>query len=114
MPTVQPAIRSPHQTVDDIVMNLVLIPSVEHHFGLTIGNVVTVAIRNEKQFWRGQHPRTAKAQGHTRRLLSFVPKNGSLVEMAVVVRVFQDDNAIAQIIIEARFIVSVGLVLHHP
>ena len=48
MASVEPAVRTPLQAVDDVVSDRLRVETVEHHDWLTIGDEVAVGIGNEK------------------------------------------------------------------
>ena len=114
VPSVEPAVRPPLQAVGDVVPDARVVPAIEHHLRFAVGHVVAVAIGNEEQARRTQRPDAAEADLDAGQYLALVPEDGALVEPAVVVGVFENDDAIAQAKIEVHLAFGVGVILGHP
>src|SRR3954469_1479579 len=97
MTSIKPAIRSPAQSVHDIVPHLEVVEPVQEHLRFAIRHQIAVLIRNKNQPRRTKRPYAAKANLHTRELLRFVPKDRPLVEMPIVLAAVEHNNAVAQL-----------------
>ena len=112
--SVEPAVRAPAETVHDVVPHGAEVEAVEHHHGLSIRDIVAVFIREKKELRRAQRPHAAEADLDAREPLHLIGEDGALVEMAVVIRVFEDHDAVALREIEAHLGLAVGVVFRHP
>ena len=79
-------------------------PTVQQYLGRSVGDVVTISIRQENQFWRGTKPDAAKANFDPREVASPIPEDLFLVEAAIAVGVLEDRYAVLLI----RFAVRIG------
>ena len=109
MPPVEPAVRSPHQTVHH-VMTCLQRPAVENYFGFAIRFVVTVAVGIEKQFRRARHPHAAEADRDAAKPPSVIEKHFAFIEAPVAVLVREDQNTVAIL----HFEIGIRKTLHHP
>ena len=114
MPTIQPTVRSPSQTVDDVVPDRRIVPTVEHHNRLAVRHVVAVLVRDEEQLRRVEHPDAAVAKLDARQPPTLIPKDLAFVGFAVPVGVFQDDDSVLELVVptEARF--GIRVILSDP
>src|SRR5439155_15273434 len=93
MTTVEPAVGSPGQAVDDVVFRFEA-PAVEHDFGRAVRNVVVIAIGNKNQLRREAEPDPAEADRDAGKIASFVPENPARIEMPIAVVVFENQDAV--------------------
>ena len=114
MPSIKPTVWSPHQPVRKVVTNRICVEPVKQNLRRSVGNVIAIRIRNEHQLRWCHHIDTAKANFDAGHLHALVPEDGSLVEDAVVVCVFQNQNSITQLRIEVQLTFGVGIVFNNP
>src|SRR6185503_4572141 len=91
-------------------VNPLVSKAVDLHDRLAIGLVVAVLVRDEKQIRRGDDPHAAEPHLEPRDVIQLVIKDGSLVEAAVAIRVFEDEDPVAP----SRFPIWIGIVLGDP
>ncbi len=114
VPAVKPAVRPPAQAVGDIVPNDAFVEAVEHHLGLAVRNVVAVAVGDEQEPRRTKGPDAAKTDFDAGQFLALVPKDGVLIGPAVVIGVFENDDAVALRQVEIDLRVGVRVVFGDP
>ena len=106
---VEPAVRTPGQTIDHVVLGF-LGPPREDDPGRAVGNVVAIAVRDKDNVRSIGDPRASKAKGEPGKVLAPIVEDGAFVMAAVTIAIFQDDNPIlAQ---AGPFVV--GVAFHHP
>ena len=74
MSAVEPAVGPPFQAVEKIVFRFSG-PAVEDDFGRSIGDVVSVRIRDEKQLRRIAEPDPAESDLKTARVIALIPED---------------------------------------
>ena len=99
--TVEPAVGSELEAVDDVVSYRLGVEAVEHHDRLAIGDEVAVGIGDEEQLRRTGHPDTAVTDCDRGETFGFVPKDSAFVGFAVAVSVFEDDDTILKLHVPA-------------
>ena len=112
--TIKPAIGSPPQAVDDVVPHSGIVPAVEHDDGFAVRLVVSVFVRDEQQVGRVEHPDSAVTDLDTGEPTSLVPENRSLVELTVVIFIFEDDDPVTKPIVEVALPLGVRIILGDP
>ena len=70
--------------------------------------------RNEEQVRRAQRPHAAEAALNTGEHLHVFRNDGAFIELPVVVSIFEDDNPIAELEVEAFLAVGIRIVLGDP
>ena len=88
--------------------------AIEHDLRRAVGNAVVVAIGKEQQLRRAECPDAAVANFDAGELLHVVGEDLPLVEAAIVVVVFEDEDTIAQVLIESFGSFGVRVVLGDP
>jgi hypothetical protein len=106
--TVEPAVRSPGECVERFVCVLPA-PAVEQDFRLAVGHIVPVAIGNEHQVRSRPDPHAAEADFEPANEVQPFGEHFPLVETAVAIGVFKDNNAIATFVARCANRVFVGL-----
>jgi len=91
--TVEPAVRSPGETVDDVVFRLET-PAVEQDFGRAVRNVVVIAVGNENQLRRGAEPDAAETERDAGKIAALIEEDVPGVEATVAIAVFENDHAV--------------------
>src|SRR6185295_8769224 len=95
---VQPTVWSPMEAVGKVVIVGRRNPeAVEHDLRRAVGNAIVVAIGKKQQLWRAERPNSAVAKLDAGELLYVVGEDLPLVKAAIVVAVFEDEDAIAQV-----------------
>ncbi len=94
MTTIEPAIGTELQTIDDVVAYRLGVEAVEHHDRLAVGDEVAVGIGNEKQLRRAGDPDAALTDCDGSETFALVPENGAFVRLAVAIAVFKDDDPV--------------------
>ena len=97
---VEPAVRPPGERVEDVVLGVLDVPAVEHDLGRA-GRLVAVVDRDEEQVRRRAEPDAAEAELDAGEVHAVVEEDGLLVERAVAVGVFEDDDAVAALAVLA-------------
>ena len=92
--TVEPAIRAPDERVERFVRVFVG-PAIEQHFRLAIRNVVAVLIGDEQQIRRRADEHAAEADFDAADQIQVLGEHLALVEFAVAIGVFENQNAVA-------------------
>ena len=111
---IQPAVRSPAQTVDDVVPHAVAVEAVEHHLRFAVRYVVAIAIRDEQNARSRRHPYAAKAHLDAGDVRALVPKHLSPIEHAIAVCVLKNQDAILHPRVESQLRIGVSVALGHP
>jgi hypothetical protein len=106
---VEPAVGSPFETVDHVVLGLSS-PAVEDDLRLAVGHVVAVFVGNEEQVRGAGDPDAAVAVLYPGQRVALVPEDRALVVAAVAVGVFKDHHAVAVF----HFEVGIRITLAHP
>ena len=107
--SIQPTVWSPMKIVEHVVgRNL---KAIQHHLRGGIRLIVSVAIRDERKFRRVGDPHSAVPHGQSGQVSSLVVEDLSFVELSVVVRVFENNDAICAV---TFFPLRVRIVFHHP
>ena len=114
MASVEPAVRTPLQAVDDVVSDRLRVETVEHHDRLTIGDEVAVGIGNEEQLRRTGHPDAAVTDRDRGEAFALVPENGAFVRLPVAVRVLEDGDPVVQLEVPAARVFGEGVTLRDP
>jgi len=113
--TVKPAVGSPAESIGKIV---VVVPgdgeAIEDDFGLAIGDVVAIAIRNEEELRRTHCPDAAASEFDAGEHLQLVGEDLALVGFSVAVLVVENDDAIAEVEVEAFAAFGVSVVFGDP
>ena len=106
---VEPAVRAPDEGVERLVRVLVG-PAVEQDLRLAVGHVVAVAIGNEQQVRRRADPHAAEADFQAAHQVQPLGEHRALVELAVAVGVFEDQDAVAALALRRadRILVRLG------
>ena len=112
--SVEPAVRSPAQAVHDVVADGAGVPSVEQDFGCGVGDVVAVFVGDEEQIRRARRPHAAEAEFDGSEAFRLVPEDGALVETPVVIHVFQDHDAVAELRVVIHFALRIRVALRNP
>ena len=89
----EPSVESPGEAVEKIVFRVGR-PAVEHDHGRTVGNVVAILVGDEKQMRRVADPDPAKANLKSAQVICLSPEDLFRIEMAVIVGVFEDGDAV--------------------
>ena len=97
------------EIVQDIIRGN--LESVEHDNRIGVRNIVAIAIGNKSQFRRISNPNSAVAYGDSGKIPPFVPKHFSPIKPTVVIRVFQNQNAITGSVL---FPHRVRVILNNP
>jgi hypothetical protein len=111
---VKPAVGSELETVRDVVANGVGVEAVEEDLRFAVGNIVGVAIGNEKKFGRAKREHAPEAGEGAGELDGLIPKNGAFVGAAIVVSIFENNDAIAQVEVEVFGALRVSVILANP
>ena len=114
VPPIQPTVRPPAQSVDDIVPHAVAVEPVQHNLRFAVRHVVAVTIRNEQDARSRRHPDTTEAHLDAGDVRALVPKHLSFIEYAIVVRVLKNQDAILHPRVETQLGIGVGVALSHP
>ena len=112
--SVEPAVRAPAEAVHEVVPHGAGVETVEQHDRFAVRDVVAVFVREKKELRRGQHPHAAEADLDAGEPLHLIRKDRALLGAAVVVRVFEDDDAVALPQIEADLGLAIRVVFRHP
>ena len=91
---VEPAVGAPDEAVERFVRVFVA-PAVEQLLRLAVGLVVAVFVGNEEQVRGGADPDAAEADFQAADEVQAFVEDGPLVERAVEVGVFEDEDAVA-------------------
>jgi hypothetical protein len=110
---VEPAVRSPGETVEDVVLRT-KVPSIEHHFGRAIWCVVPIAVRHEEQLRDGAEPDAAEADLDPAQVAAIRQEHFFFVKAAVVVFVREDGDAVLRGFRADGHPVGVGEALDDP
>jgi hypothetical protein len=112
---IKPAVRSPAQAVGERVMAVVRGgKTVEQYLRFAVGHIIAVAISDEKELRRAEQKHTTETRLDTGELLRLVEKNFASIEVTIVVLVFQNQNAVAQLQVEESSRFGVGVILRNP
>ncbi len=110
--SIKPAVRSPGQGVECVVLGFQR-PAVEQHLRRSVGFVVAVFIGDENQIRSRAQPHAAEAQLDSGEVTAFVPEHDFLIESAVAVLVFQNGDAVApRLAVGLPF--GIGQAFHNP
>ena len=107
--TVEPAVRTPDEAVERL-MRVLETPAIKQHDGLA--RLVVGVFGNEEEFWGRTDPHTAVADFDARDQIEAVLENRDLGVGAILLHVFQNQNAIGAATIGA--LLRVGHALHDP
>ena len=92
----------------------VTVEAIQHHFRLTVWDIVAVAIRQKKYVRRRCHPNPTETNLDTGNVRTLVPKHLSFIEYSIVVRVLKNQDAILHPRIKTQLGVRIGVTLRHP
>ena len=110
---VKPAIRSPRQPIEHIVLGILDIPPIQHHPRRPGRFIAAVIGRNEKQIRRRANPYTAETDFQSAYIAQMLRENGPLGKMPIATLIFKNDNPI-----RSRFSVHLPIrirqTLRHP
>ena len=112
--SIEPTVRAPAEAVHEVVPHGAGVETVEQYHGLPVRDVVAVFVREKKELRRGQHPHAAEADLDAGEPLHLIRKDRALLGTAVVVRVFENDDAVALPQIEADLGLAIRVVFRHP
>jgi hypothetical protein len=91
---IEPAIRSPGETVEDVVPGLLDIPTVKDDDRRAIRLVIPIAIRDEDEIGSTAQPDAAEANSDARKIRSFVIEDGAAIETAIAIGILEDHDAV--------------------
>ena len=114
VPTIQPTVRPPAQTVHDVVPDGLRVEPIQQHLGVTIRHVVTILVSDETQRPLIQNPHATVADFHTRQVTPLLPKHGPDVVATIAVLVLKNQDAIPKIRVPSVRIFRIGVALRHP
>ncbi len=113
--TVKPTVGSPAEAIGEVVVVVFGDgEAIEDDFGFAIGDVVLIAVGDEEELRRAHHPNAAASEFDAREHLQFVGEDLALVGFSVAIFVMENDDAVAEVEIEALAAVGVGVVLGDP
>src|SRR6185503_2074378 len=96
MPTVEPAVWSPAETIGHRVASHLIFETIEHDLRRAVWNGVAVLVRNEKQIRQRQRPYATQPDFDARQPLRAIPEHRALVEAPIIVGVLEHNDAVAQ------------------
>ena len=114
-PAPEPAVRPPAQAVGEgVPAARGRVEAVEQHLRFPIGHAIAVTVGNEEQLRRAQRKHAAATNLDAGENFPLVPEDGAFVEVAVVVRILKQHDAVVQVRRETGLLVGVGIILGHP
>ena len=115
VPGPQPAVRAPLEAVAGRVADAFFVDAVEDDLGGAVGDKIVVAVGDEKEVGKVDHPHPPKPHCHARQSRAAIPKHLPLVMLAVAIGVGEHGDAIAEAVIPRAEVASrPGEVLGHP
>ena len=111
--TVEPTVRAPLKSVrKGMATRGGRAKSIEDDFRWARGLITSH--RNEEQVRRAQRPHAAEAALDTGEHLHVFRNDGAFIELPVAVSIFEDDNPVAELEVEAFLAVGISIVLGDP
>lgn len=114
VPPVEPAVRPPFETVDDVMADGVVLPAIEQHFRGSVRNIIAVTVGDKDEVRGARRKNSTEAKRDARELLSLIPEHFVCVEMASALGVLENQNTIVKVCVEVHPTVAVSIELGDP